>query len=180
MPEGFRRVFFALWPDAAAAGLLHTAGREARETCGGRLMRRETLHLTLAFLGDIPAQRIDDARRAADGIAAAPFALTLDRLGFWPGNPILWAGAPESIPRPALTLLADALGGRLREAGFRLEDRPFAAHVTLLRDARCPAVPTLANPVEWTASEFVLAESVRSAEGSRYETIGRWPLTPPE
>lgn len=141
-------------------------------------MRRETLHLTLAFLGDVPAQRIDAARRAADGIAAVPFTLTIDRLGFWPRNHILWAGGPESISRPSLTALADALGERLRAVGFRLEDRPFAAHVTLLRDADCASAPALARPVEWKVSEFVLAESKRSAEGARYEIIGRWPLAP--
>lgn len=137
-------------------------------------MRRETLHLTLAFLGDVPAQRIDAARRAADGIAVASFPLTIDRLGFWPRNRILWAGGDA----PALTALADALGERLRAAGFRLEDRPFAAHVTLLRGADCASVPPLARTVEWKVPEFVLAESKRSAEGAGYEIIGRWPLTP--
>lgn len=135
-------------------------------------MRRETLHLTLAFLGDIPAQRINVARNAADGIAAAPFVLPLDHLGYWPRNRILWAGG-DCLP---LATLADALGRNLRAAGFRLEDRPFAAHVTLLRDAHCVPVPLLTRPIEWGVSEFVLAESNRSTEGARYEIVGRWPL----
>jgi 2'-5' RNA ligase len=60
----------------------------------------------------------------------------------------------------------------LREDGFTLEDRPFAAHVTLVRKANPPkSIPPLPK-VEWPAAEFAL---VRSA-GGKYETVQRFPL----
>jgi len=167
------RVYFAIWPDTATAETLHHIGGEAGKTCGGRLMRREMLHLTLAFLGDIAAERLADAIRVADGIAgAAPFTLALDHLGYWRHNRILWAGG-DSLP---LTLLATALTDGLRAAGFALDARPFVAHMTLLRDAHCPSPPQLPTPVIWPVTEFVLVESQLGREGARYEIIRRWPI----
>ena len=146
------RIFFAVWPDAAAAGVLHGLAANARESCGGRLMRRETLHLTLK-------------RGNKLGIG---FELNLDRLGYWKHNRILWAGGVS----PRLTLLADALAGGLCATDFRLEARPFVAHLTLLREARCAETPSLNEPVVWPVREFVLAQS----RDGRYDIIGRWPL----
>lgn len=167
-----RRVFFALWPDAVAAKALHAAARAAQGGCGGRLMRRETLHITLAFLGGVSAARLADARAAAAMVGGEPFAFVIDRLGCWKHNRILWAGS-EAAPVAAL---AAALGAGLKSAGFQLDARPFAAHVTLLRDARCPTPLPPLPPIAWPVTEFVLAESQTTPDGSRYEVIGRWPL----
>lgn len=139
-------------------------------------MRRDTLHLTLAFLGDIASERVVDARRVAETIAAEPFDLTLDRLGSWRHNRILWAGG--AVP-PRLTFVADALGDGLRAAGFTLDAKPLAPHITLLRDANCVEAPLLAQPIVWPVRDFVLAESRLSPDGARYEIVGRWPLLQP-
>ena len=56
------RVFFALWPDDEIARQFDEAGRMAHQSLGGRRMRRETLHLTLAFIGDVPPARLADLR----------------------------------------------------------------------------------------------------------------------
>lgn len=136
-------------------------------------MRRDTLHLTLAFLGDIPTERVAEARGVADAITTGPFDLTLDGLGYWRHNRILWAGGP--VP-PRLTFVVDALGDGLRAAGFTLDARPFVPHVTLLRDARCAELPGQPQSISWPVRELVLAESRLSSGGARYEIIGRWPL----
>jgi 2'-5' RNA ligase len=165
------RVFFAVWPDDASADALHRIAGEAHRTCGGRVMRRDTLHLTLAFLGDLSSDRVSEAVRVADAIVAPQFDLVLDRLGYWRHNRILWAGG---VP-PPLTFVADTLSERLRAAGFALDARPFVAHMTLLRDTHCDETPMLARPVGWPVREFVLAES----RCARYDIIGRWPLAQP-
>src|SRR5690606_7323542 len=56
-PAG-RRVFFALWPDARTAAVLSGWAQDAHAMCGGRIMRPDTLHLTLAFLGMVPHARV--------------------------------------------------------------------------------------------------------------------------
>ena len=167
------RVFFAVWPDQAAAEALSDAATAAQATCGGRTMRLETLHLTLAFLGDLPVARVDVAKRIADGVTAASFDLVLDQLGYWRHNRILWASG--GVPA-GLTFIAGSLQRDLRAAGFALDARAFAPHVTLLRDAHCADMPTLAQPIRWPVREFVLAESRLSSAGARYDIIGRWPL----
>lgn len=167
-----RRLFFAVWPDEAAARALAAAAREAHAGCGGRTMGRETLHLTLAFLGELDEARQAEAMAVAAAIRAAPFDLCLDRLGYWKHNRILWAGGDC----PPLAALAAGLNRGLTGAGFRLDRRDFAAHLTLLRNARCPALPSLAAPVAWPVREFVLARSRLAREGAAYEIVGRWPL----
>lgn len=174
-PEA-RRLFFALWPDTAGAEALAAAVRAAHQSCGGRPTGRDDLHLTLAFLGDATAERLAAAEEAAAGVAAAPFDFVIDRLGCWPHNRILWAGCTETPP--PLAALARDLAERLRAAGFVLDARPYAPHVTLRRQADCSRAAPPAAPVPWTATEFVLAESRRTPAGGRYTVIGRWPLAP--
>ena len=172
--SGSRRLFFALWPDAATAVVLEEAGRRAQAICGGRSMRRETLHLTLAFLGEVASGRIEGLRQVAAAIRAPSFTLRLDTLGCW--RHIVWAGCRQ-LP-PPLAGLVGQLQSVLLRAGVSLEDRPFAAHVTLLRNARC-GEPLPLPPIAWHAAEFVLAAAQGSASGGGYAAIGRWPLAPP-
>lgn len=168
------RVFFALWPTAEAARDLHAVAAAAGRECGGRAMRRDTLHLTLAFVGEVADDRLPDLLAAAATVAGERFELVLDRLVWWRHNRILWAGCRETPD--ALAGLAGGLAAALRAAGFPIERRPFAAHLTLVRDCPGERLPGLAAPVGWPAAEFVLVRSRRSAEGSRYEILGRWPL----
>ena len=177
---GRRRVFFAIWPDAAVAVVLDQLGRQTHALVGGRRMQRDTLHMTLAFIGDVPVERIEILRHAAGQVSGAAFGLHLDRLACWRRNHIVWAGC-EQAPLPLLTLVGQ-LTDRLGEAGLPLEARSFAAHVTLLRDARCEEMPQsqsqtlLPEPLVWPVGEFVLAASGSADGNARYEIIGRWPL----
>ena len=58
--------------------------------------------------------------------------------------------------------------------GLPLDERDFAAHVTLLRDARCEELPAF-ETIVWPVGEFVLAASTPQG-GGHYEIVGRWPL----
>ncbi len=167
-----RRLFFALWPDPDISERLMSAARAAHVSCGGRVMRRETLHLTLVFVGDVAEPVVEILRRAASNVRAERFCLNLDRLGCWRHNGIVWAGCAAS---PPLIGLVAQLAGNLSGSGLQLERRDFAAHLTLLRNARCAALPVLAA-IAWPVSEFVLVES--RATGAAYDIIGRWPLMP--
>jgi 2'-5' RNA ligase len=78
------------------------------------------------------------------------------------------------MPEPLLSLV-DSLRGRLQESGFRVEHRPYAAHVTVVRKARCAPIRLTLAPIEWRVDAFVLVRSELNAGGSRYTTLGRWP-----
>lgn len=167
------RLFFALWPDDATRDALNRTGKWLQQHWGGRRMRAETLHLTLAFLGSTPVDRLDTLFACADSIQSDAFELTLDLPGYWRHNRIGWLGASETPP-PHLELVG-ALNTRLLEEGFPVDTRPHVPHVTLLRNAAGGEVPKCA-PVLWTASDFVLVSSRTESCGAQYEVIRRWPL----
>jgi 2'-5' RNA ligase len=168
------RLFFALWPSKATSADLAEAGKNLHEICGGRRTRAETIHLTLAFLGDVEPERIGDLLALAGEIRSPGFGLNLTRFGWWPHNRIVWA-APEETPAE-MTLLVDALRESLLGAGFRFDTKPFVPHITLLRKADCRKNPLPAGEIKWRAEDFVLVRSVPGESGSAYEVLGRWPL----
>jgi len=138
---------------------------------GGRLVRPENIHLTLAFLGEAdPGKAIAVARQ----VRAMRHTLPIEEARYWKHNAIVWVG-PLAIPE-ALSDLAGQLYSSLRTEGFALEERPFAAHVTLLRKAK----PVMALPppprVDWPVDEFRLVRSKVSREGASYEALERFSL----
>lgn len=173
------RVFFALWPPAAGAERLDGIARATAVAHGGRATRAETIHLTLAFVGDVLEASLPALVDAAAGVRGQPFGLCLDRLGFWTHNRLCWAGA--SAPPPALAELAGGLRAALRDAGFPVERErgAFVPHVTLVRKAvsAVPARP-IGPAVVWRCEAFVLVRSRLSARGAAYEELRQFPLAP--
>ena len=138
-------------------------------------MRRETLHLTLAFIGDVPPERLQVLRELAGAICLPAFDQPFDGQQCMARKKIFWAAA--NAISPVLRELAAALNERLKAADFRTEERPFAAHVTLLRHARCEeALPADNLRIDWPVRDFVLAESELKPEGPRYRILQRWML----
>lgn len=169
-----QRVFFALWPRAETQVALHECAVGLHAQCGGRLLRRETLHVTLAFLGEQAPDRLELLRRIAAGQVGKASDLVLDRCGSWHEHRIVWTG-PQRTPEQ-LVELARALNAALRADGFTIDRRPFSAHVTLLRNARRAPPPLSTKPVFWRVDSFVLVASELDREGARYRIIDRWPL----
>jgi 2'-5' RNA ligase len=166
------RLFFALWPPAKTAHALAQWTHQVSRDTGGAPTASDKIHLTLAFLGDGDPAR---AHNAAQRVQGRRQTLPLEHAQYWKHNKIVWVG-PQATPQ-ALAGLVAQLHGALKEHGFVLEDRPFAAHVTLLRKARPPkALPPL-PPLEWPVNEFVLVRSRTSPKGSTYEAVEHFPLT---
>jgi len=153
-------------------------------------VRAELMHVTLAFLGWTPDDRLDVVVEAARAAAATqrPFALAFARAGRFPatGKPkVVWLGIEEG--REALAALAAAVADRLRDAGLKFDDRPFAPHLTLARvrlDASGAEVRTVAAAVEGLAipdlrtrvDRIAVVESVLSPKGPRYTARAEPPL----
>jgi 2'-5' RNA ligase len=167
------RLFFALWPPAGTARMLGGWARDLQQHTGGRATAEETIHLTLAFLGDAdPAKAIAAARR----VQAKAFELPIDTSQYWKHNKIVWVG-PRTMP-PSLQDLVSQLHHALTEDDFVLENRAFAAHITLLRKASAPQNLPPLPALAWPASEFLLVHSAPTGSGSRYSTVERFPLHP--
>lgn len=140
----------------------------------GRPTRDDSIHLTLAFVGDVDSARLAELLAPPAELAVARFTLSFDSWGCWPRNAVAWV-APSRVPDP-LRELAARTEAWLRDAGFELDVRPFNPHVTLLRKAQCAPLPDSAPTIEWQVEDFVLVRSALAPAGSRYEIIGRWPL----
>lgn len=173
MSEAKRRLFFGLWPDPDLRQQLAAAARAAHKNAGGRPVPADNLHLTLAFLGSLTTARADCVTEAAADIAVEPFALRLDRIGWWRRPGILWL-APAVWPAE-IEALAAALWRALEPCGIEPETRPFKPHVTIAR--RCGRARTgPMTPIDWPVSDFALIESLAGQPGSRYQVLKRWPL----
>jgi RNA 2',3'-cyclic 3'-phosphodiesterase len=173
-PEGRLRLFFALWPPESAAHTLHSWAAAAHAKTGGRVTREDTIHLTLAFLGDVPGDRVAALIDCARRVRGAPFDLKIDEGRWWEHNGIVWAG-PKEMPE-ALRDLAAQLDTVLKEGGFRTEKRDFKAHISLVRRAQNGETLLALEPVEWHANEFVLVRSSLSTAGPAYATLSRFSL----
>lgn len=167
------RLFFALWPDDATRDALDRAGKWLHQHWGGRRMRAETLHITLAFLGSTPAEQLDALTACVDAVRTDAFELVLDQAGYWRHNRIGWLGAGRTPPQHFE--LVGALNAALQGAGFAVDARPHVPHVTLLRNSTGGEVPEC-TPVHWPIRDFVLVASRREADGMHYDVIRRWPL----
>jgi len=176
------RVFFALWPTADVADRLGDIAQDAALSFGGRATRRETIHLTLAFLGNVAESRLTELSSAAHEVCVAPFGLDIDQLGYWSHNHLLWAGCRTQLA--PLNELFGQLCTVLARAGFRIggEARDFAPHVTLVRripDVAAPSenfpLPSI-QPIHWHCERFVLIGSTLSASGPVYRVIDEFQL----
>ena len=99
----------------------------------GRWTRREALHLTLHFIGDVPEAVARAYQRVLDQVEAPAFDLRIQGVGQFPINDrprVIWAGAQNT---PALRALHESVGGALESEGFRRERRRFHPHITLMR-----------------------------------------------
>lgn len=96
----------------------------------------ETLHLTLAFLGELDEAQLAQAMQATIETAqtATAFAVRVGSLGiFGPAhNPrVIWIGLAGRVQ--ALLDLQARLAGQLAQVGFPPEERTYSPHLTLAR-----------------------------------------------
>ena len=129
------RAFVAITPTA-----------DLRQACAGvaaaasglpiRWVRPESVHLTLKFLGSVPADAIpaihQALQRAVEGLAA--FRVAVRGLGCFPHATrprILWMGLDD--PRRELVQLQYHIESTLAGLGMPVEKRLFRPHLTLAR-----------------------------------------------
>lgn len=143
---------------------------------GARWRPLEALHITLRFFGDVAEPMADDIDSALSGIAAPPFALTLETVGaFGEGRDIhaVWAGVADSEP---LRHLHGKCETAARRAGMKPEARAYRPHVTMAYLKR-PAPEAVARWIQdnnllksapFGVDRFGLYSSHQTSEGSRY------------
>jgi 2'-5' RNA ligase len=168
------RLFFALWPEESVRSALAELRDEVALPLKGQPTTTENLHLTLAFIGHVNAVTKRCLQQVAAKVQSDHFALTLDMLGYWPNSGILWLGTRQ-VP---LTLqnLVHYLTTELQVCGYSPENRPYHAHLTLMRKAACTKTLPNISPIHWPINDFCLVRSLTERQGVVYQVINRWAL----
>lgn len=162
-------------------------GPEAPGTSGEG--RGAPQHLTLRFLGEVPADRVPSIVTALERVAreTRPFDLVLDGVGAFPSrsNPrVVWVGATAG--RTEAGDLAQRIAHALAEAPGSVERESFVPHLTLFR-VRSPQLRRRATdllsgtepppaPRTVHVREFVLKESTLTSRGAVHRTLVAFPL----
>lgn len=169
------RLFIAINFSDDVKNAIYTLSQELKsQSQGGRFCRRENLHLTLAFLGEVEPQRVSKVEKALASLTIREFNLTFDHLGRFKGRggDIRWLGIK---PCPELLDLHQALCQALKKEGFALEERPFTPHLTLGRQVTAAPLPPqgkkLAQPIGFEVRRISLMLSQRCNNGVNYSEL---------
>jgi 2'-5' RNA ligase len=144
------RLFMAVnFSDEVKNRILEIQARLRDQSTRGNFTRRENLHLTLAFLGETPEEKIKDLLGIIDGVKNPPFDVFFNRTGCFTHSrkELWWIGADPS--GPGLLTLKDIhgrLNAGLKNAGFPIDERPFSAHITLGREIKHSSPIALDSP----------------------------------
>jgi 2'-5' RNA ligase len=155
-----------------------------------RWAKSDQLHLTLRFLGDIPADGVEDLKKSVGAVCrnARPLSLRAEGVGFFP-NPrsprVIWVGINdgEGCLMDLQKQIETAVGPFSAEPG----ERNFTGHVTLgrLKNPRPADTRDLAARAqslekrlfgEWPAHEIEIIRSELSPAGARYTSLAAFRL----
>jgi len=191
------RLFVALDIDAPIRGRIAQFMDGVRGFApDARWVSAESLHITLKFIGEWPAERLEEVKRALVGVRGQPAEITFSGTGFFPtpkSARVFWIGIQAG---PEVASLAGALDAATSALGIEGEKRAFTPHLTLARtgsgrpqrvssDRTNPNFQRLQEklavkpaPAFGTMSprEFFLYESKLSPKGAQYTKLESYPL----
>jgi 2'-5' RNA ligase len=174
-PPGSRRLFFALWPTSIEQTRIYDLTRAEVLASGGREIPARNLHVTLAFLGQVPEARLGEVAALADRVGrCGRIDLSFERVEVWKRSGVLVL-VPEGVPS-ALTQFADGLKFNLLKEQFEVGHEEYRPHLTLARDAQHRIARDLVVPIRWSAERFTLVESKTRSGGSIYTSLHNWEL----
>ena len=155
-----------------------------------RWTKREQFHLTLKFLGNVDAQRVeplaDAVRKACQGFAMLD--LRAERIGFFPDlrmPRVVWVGVGDQ--RQQLPRLQGAVEAAARDFSAEESSERFTGHVTLgrIKTIGRPETEVLARLASglaatffgaWRADKIEIMRSQLSPDGARHTTLTTIPL----
>lgn len=165
MPDADLRLFLALWPAADTLAELQLHADAWSWPPQARRTRPERLHVTLHFLGNVAASRLEALRQGLE-VEWPGDELVLDRATVWHGGIAVLEAT--QVP-PALAALHAALAEKLEALEVPVESRPYRPHVTLARKA-FGARPPAFTPLRLRAGPgYALVRTLGGGRG--YETL---------
>ncbi len=130
------RLFIAVnFDDEIKEGLTEIQNGLKSCSLSGNFTRRENLHLTLVFLGEVSGEKLGQVKQAMNRVKSPGLTLGFKDLGkFKRDNGDLWWLGSELNPQ--LEQLYKELSLKLSECGFVPEERKFKPHLTLARGVK--------------------------------------------
>ena len=173
------RTFIALELPEEFAYEVAELSRSLSHEVRGRFMKRDTYHLTLAFMGDTSPEGVSAACEVLNSLeGGGAVSLVPNGLGKFgrSADATLWRGLVE---RPELLSLAEDVRVGLRAQHVWFDPKPFKPHITLARRCKLTGanLSQLPFPVTSEATRVTLFRSTLSSEGASYEpihTVGLW------
>ena len=163
------RLFFALWPAPDVTRQLTQLAAQLNLEGRGRRVDPKNYHVTLAFVGEVPAPKLAVLQQIGGSVRAPRFTFECDSIEFWREPRVVAAVARAAPPglQDLWTKLRDAIG---------LPRERLRAHVTLARKVTQATVPQAMSPVLWRATNFSLIRSDTGGAESAYTVLDTWSL----
>jgi len=138
------RLFIAVnFDNAVKERLLEIQAQLRSQSTRGNFTRPENLHLTLAFLGETPDEKVPSLLEIIEDTQALalplPFDVSFTRTGCFTRShkELWWIGVDETCQGlNRLRAIYGELIKRLSDAGFPVDKRPFNPHITLGREVK--------------------------------------------
>jgi 2'-5' RNA ligase len=174
------RLFLAIeLPQEARDHLQQIRTRLAQSLPKLSYTKPENFHLTLKFLGELDAKRVDEVIDSLKKIKSTKLHLQATQIECFPAKgPIKIIAAALGGSLAPLRALVESVEQRTHYLGFEKEQRAYRPHVTLARarpvlSAKFRATTDECTIELWpgpafTAHNFVLMQSKLTADGSVY------------
>jgi len=154
-------------------------------------VRAQALHITLKFLGPVPAETLQTVQDKLTGSRRGieSFRMVVSNFGAFPNRRkprVIWLGL-KAVPQQPLYQLHSQIDALMEPLGFEREKRRFSPHLTLGR-VKFPLDMTglwdymTSEPFpEYTfdVSEFALMKSTLKPSGAEYATLQKYSLQTP-
>jgi RNA 2',3'-cyclic 3'-phosphodiesterase len=166
------RLFCALrLPETTVEALERWQSDVFSGAAGVRILAREQLHVTLAFLGNRPREEVEPVAAALHAAAATTTAPVLTVQGYRETRSVGMLVCDDEGGRA--TALAVDLHERLEELGvYERERRPWLPHITVIRFRARPRLgPPLPDLEPIVTSEAAVYMSVLRPSGAQYEVL---------
>ena len=171
-----KRLFFAIEIPAKIQKQLVQWRADNFPADAGVPVAAANMHITLAFLGEVSAEKQRALAAKAGRIRQPGFTLPLDDAGQWLRSRVVWLGTRQ--PPRGLLQLANMLRAQAARSGCYQSPQPFHPHLTLLRNAgQAVSIPAPGFHWDFPVTEFVLYESRYAGGRTRYTPLQRWTLS---
>jgi 2'-5' RNA ligase len=184
------RLFVAVnIPEAVRDKVAEMQSELKKAPCDVKWVDPDKFHLTLKFIGEVEDK---DILSISESVACSvsgfgKFKVKVSGSGAFPRNEkpkVIWVGISEG--KTELERLASNIGSGLEKLGYKKEERPFSAHLTLGRVRSFKNIAALSEKLaalenadagSFTVESVDLMQSLLCAEGPEYIVLRNFSLT---